>query len=220
MELEELEAIATNEVPGRPNEIRYVDLGGRLTASSTPAQEKTLVSRKVGKQRQRVRLPAAVAHSPSLSPPMKSSGLPLEKVDPRKQIERSREHPPDTENGHLMPAEMKNFNPDSIESFLGNASLSEDESDGKEEELKLGETPFLQAKTSDQIIVIWLLVVSGKGVKGCSELMILDTGNEDDRDKLVLNRTVPATIKFALPKAPPSPGGSFESRRSVCSWHT
>ena len=52
-------------------------------------------------------------------------------------------------------------------------------------------------------IVIWLLVVSGKGVKGCSELMILNTGNEDDRDELVLNRIVEATIKFALPKAPP-----------------
>ena len=51
--------------------------------------------------------------------------------------------------------------------------------------------------------MIWLLVVSGKGERGCSELMILDTGNEDDRDELVLNRTVPATIKFALPKAPP-----------------
>ena len=54
-----------------------------------------------------------------------------------------------------------------------------------------------------RLIVIWLLVVSGKGVKGWSELMILDTGNEYDRDELVLNRTVPATIKFALPKGPP-----------------
>ena len=72
-------------------------------------------------------------------------------MDPRKQIERSREHPPDIGNGHLMPAEMKNLNTDSIESFLGNASVSEDESDGKEEQLMLGETPFLQAMISDQI---------------------------------------------------------------------
>ena len=140
--------IATNQVPGRPNEIRYVDLGGRPTASSTPTHEKTLVSSKAGKQRQRVRLPAAVAHSPSLSPPMKSSGrlppgrLPLEKMDPRKQIERSREHPPDTENGHLMPAEMKNFNLGSIESFLGNASVSEDESDERRKSSSLEKRHF------------------------------------------------------------------------------
>ena len=157
MELEELEAITTNQVPGRPKEIRYVDLGRRPTASSTPAQEKTLVLSKAGKQRQQVRLAAAVAYSPSLSPPMKSSGRlppgrpPLEKMNPRKQIEQSREHPPDIGNGQLMPAEMKNFNLDIIESFLGNASVSEDESDGKEEQLMLRETPFLQAMISDRI---------------------------------------------------------------------
>ena len=156
----DLEKRESDKELGAPKEIRYVNLTSRATASGLTTQEKALISSKPGKQPRRTRQePTATPYSPSHSPPPRPSGrmppgrLPPEMMGSPEDVQESRKRtPPDIGKGHLMPIEMKTFDPNRDVYLSRNSSVSEDDSDGGEEEqLMLGETPFLQAMLSNQI---------------------------------------------------------------------
>ncbi|KAL2038251.1 hypothetical protein N7G274_008900 [Stereocaulon virgatum] len=182
MELEEAEAIAAHHVPRRPKEIRYVDLNRPPAEPSPAAEEPEMIMTKTGMQPLRKR-PWMTEAGPSQEfPPRKT---PSDIMSHHTRTELPRIHTPRIRDGLRTPAEIDNFIPNSIELVSNDASASGDDSDREVQQLILGETPLLQALISDQIKSD--LAFSRKG---------------DDGEEVTWKRTIPATIKFALPKAP------------------
>ena len=200
MELEEAEAIAAHHVPRRPKEIRYVDLSRPPVEPNPAAQEPEMVMTKTGMRPLRKRpWMAEVGPSQQFRPTEKLPDI----MDPRTRTEQPRRRTPRIGNGLRTPAEIDNFIPSQVELISDKASTSENNSDENVQQLILGETPLLQALISDQI---------KSDLASSSKRLILSTcpycvndfgtGNKDDGEDLTWERTMPATIKFALPKAP------------------